>query len=164
MPTGLLDEHHGALVRVVVDNPAFRKLDPHLSGDLGIGVPAPIRGWGILDTGASMSCVVGEAASTLSLLEVDAVEMRGVRAAHDETSDDFSRVRFAMVHIDGLDQPLSLQLVEVRPLGEVDGVPVLMLVGRDVLDRALLGWDGPGGRFSLTFPPVGQKGRPSSES
>jgi len=147
-----VDLVHGALVPISIDNPVFRKGDPNLAGQLGIGVPKPVTGLGILDTGASMSCIVGGVASRLGLLEVDAITLSGVRAAHDHAEPhETSRVRFGVLRIDGIAVEFPTKFVEVRPLGHSRGEPLLVLIGRDILGQAHLTWDGPAGTFQVSF-------------
>lgn len=163
MIEGRIDPVHGAVIRLVIDNPSFRKADPELAGELGIGVPRPVRGFGVLDTGASMSCVIGEVASSLSLLAVDAVEMRGVRAPHEHARQDYSRVRYGVLRLDGVPGEFPTGLVEIRSLGEFDGRRIIALVGRDVLQHAELAWHGAAGVFRLAFPgrlPAGHSSAP----
>lgn len=149
--SGDIDPRHGAVVRITVDNPPFVKQDPNLSGQLGIGVPKPVTGLGILDTGASMSCIDASFASQLGLIEVDAIEMRGVQAAHEEDAQGHTRVRFGVIRIEGIARNFPTRMCEIRPLGDHDGEPLIVLVGRDILRHATLTWEGERQRFHLGF-------------
>lgn len=148
-----LHPEHGALVHVLVDNPAWVKDDPNLSGDLGIGVPRPKSGWAIVDTGASCSCCTVQVAEALNLLQVDALEFRGVQSGHDRERPDrqFARVRFGVLEVSAANKRFSVRFAEVQRLGEHAGEPIIALIGRDVLRHANLTWKGPAQAFHLDF-------------
>jgi hypothetical protein len=154
VPEGAVHPVHGALIRVSVDNPAYVKEDPNLSGELGIGVPKAITGLAVLDTGATHSCVVVSVAEKLSLLLLNAVEFRGVRSGSDAevSAPQFTRLRYGLLRIEGVAQNFATQLAEIQPLGSVDDEPIIALLGRDVLNAGVLHWDGPGRAFHLEFP------------
>ena len=154
MPSGVVHPQHGGLVRVTIDNPSYVKADPNLAGDLGIGVPRAIEGWAILDTGASISCVTVNTAEALALLTVDAVSFTGVRAGHTPASEEreHTRLRYGLLRIGGVARDFLIRMAEIRELGEHSDLPIVGLLGRDVLSNAELGWDGLSGAFDLNFP------------
>ena len=156
MPSGVVHPELGALVRITLDNPSFVKNDPNLAGELGIGVPKPIAGWAVLDTGASISCVTVDTAEALGLLTVDAVSFCGVRAGHlpADPAREHTRLRYGLLRLVGVARTFAVRLAEVRPLGNHVDQPVIALLGRDVLQFAELGWDGPSAAFDLNFRPA----------
>lgn len=155
MLEGRLDPTHGALVHVRLQPPDYIARDPSLSGDPSVGVPRSRDGWAILDTGASMSCVVERVARELDLLHVDAIAFEVVRPGGERAQRAFSKVRHGLLELLGTGRRASLQMVEVSSLGRCDQGPIIALIGRDYLGGAVLTWDGPAGRFALRWPGQG---------
>lgn len=113
----------------------------------GEEMPSPVAGLALVDTGASRTCVHGQ---TLSVLGVNPIGVVSVGSASGQAQHDLfpARLRFPG---EGLDVEFS-SVVSVDLTGQaVDDRSIVALVGRDVLSRCILVYNGPGGFFTLAF-------------
>ncbi|MFB3881610.1 MAG: hypothetical protein ACE149_10120 [Armatimonadota bacterium] len=124
----------------------------HLQRDLeeflraqGRRVPRAVTGEGFVDTGSTLTVVERERIETLGVEPVDTVNVSGIGG---KTSCHVYPVTLALK--DDADGPIvmqwSLQVV-AAPLGQLN---CLCLIGRDVLRRGVLVYDGVAGEVSFT--------------
>jgi hypothetical protein len=128
-------------------------------------VPAPVNGWGLIDTGADRTSIASATASTLRLSAVDVAFSAG---AHGRQQSQIYFARFELPLRD--DAPggerttfsTQLRVLGIRDLEEIfqrtgvqgpDGGPVrvIAVIGRDFLRHARLLYDGPAGRYSIAL-------------
>ena len=109
----------------------------------GISIPAPITGWGLIDTGASVTCIDEEAARELQLPAVDVVTMASA-------TDPSTRRNVYPIQIEVIGFPIRLQAL--RAVGaELKIQDLLLLIGRDVLQVCTLFYNGFTGEITLSM-------------
>jgi len=109
----------------------------------GKPVPAPIAGWGLIDTGAGSTCIDEAAAKKLNLPIVNVVTLAS--ASHASTKANVYPVKF---QIEGLPVAVNVPAAIGAPLA-VQGL--LALIGRDVLQHCTLFYNGPTGEITLSI-------------
>jgi len=109
----------------------------------GKPVPAPIDGWGLIDTGAVSTCIDEAAATKLNLPVVNVVTLAS--ASHASSKAKVYPVKF---QIAGLPVAVNVPSAIGAPL-EVQGL--LALIGRDVLQRCTLFYNGLTGEITLSI-------------
>jgi len=138
-------EADGPLVEVVVSLSRPELLRRRLSGQ---SIPPTLRA--LLDTGAECTCVDPRHVGTLALplRGVTLVNLPSLGGMSGATQHDAG---LAIVHSSG-DAAENLVVPEF-PLTELSlgQIGYHMLIGRDLLDRCLLIYDGPGGTFCLSY-------------
>jgi hypothetical protein len=116
----------------------------------GLPLPAPVSGVALIDTGASHTCVNDAALKALAVNPIGVTTTR--TAAGPATQSRYPvRLEFPGEALDlefssvtGVD--LSGQAVSVNN----SQIPIIVLVGRDVLGNCVLTYNGPGGFFTLS--------------
>lgn len=109
----------------------------------GKGVPAPKTGWAQIDTGASITCVDDGAAQELGLPPIDVVSL--CSASHGGTQANVYPVQILIPE-------LGMSLQAPRAVGAALAVQgLLVLIGRDVLQRCTLFYNGPMGQITLSI-------------
>ena len=104
-------------------------------------VPTPKTGWALIDTGASNTCVDEQAAKELGLPVIDVGTM--LSATHERVPCNIYPVQVA-TPIVSLNSP--------RTMGAALAAQgLLVLIGRDVLQRCNLFYNGPIGQFTLSL-------------
>lgn len=105
-------------------------------------VPRPQIGHALLDTGATRTCVDIEAINALQVPAVDQVQVMTPSGSEIQT---IHPVRLAFLGT-------GLGAVETIPVlaSKLAGQGILALIGRDILARCVLVYNGPGGFFTLT--------------
>lgn len=132
--TGLLHPAFGPLVRVT------------LRGWTG----KTMNGVAILDTGASKSAVDREVAARLQLTSPGVASWQAVT---DRGERAMSPLRRGTLALTGTVFSQQLDFVEVPGLAaKVQGYPLLVLLGWDMLTNCRLQLDGPAGTFKLQIP------------
>ncbi len=134
----------GPILNVEVSLP---RLLAEMMSEKGESIPTPAVGWALLDTGASRTCVDGK---TISGLGVSPIGLVPVGSASGQAQHDLypARLRFPG---EGLDIDFS-SVVSVDLAGQaVEDQPIIALIGRDVLARCVLVYNGPGGFFTLAL-------------
>ena len=136
---------HGPTVRVTLSNPPY--IAQHLR-DQGEPIPDAITGRAIIDTGADQSCIAAALARVLRLRPIDTKRILTPAGSPIEAQVYWALVAFPGSSMDarGLGV-LGASLADERVLGE----PIVMLIGRDLLQQAHLNYDGPRGVFTLVF-------------
>jgi hypothetical protein len=107
----------------------------------------PVVARGLIDTGASISAIDRRLVSVLGL------QTRGTTAIHTPTTGTAYEIRnlYDVCLILGESQPQSLALVLPVIESEFASQGFEVLIGRDVLQKCDLRYDGPKNTFSLTY-------------
>lgn len=111
--------------------------------DHGKKPPAPVVGWGLIDTGASATCVDKTAAENAGLAVVDSGPMSS--ATHD---GEIVPIFAGRLDIGGMVQNIDTTRAYGANLGNQD---LVALIGRDVLLSCVLIYNGLDGSFSLSL-------------
>jgi predicted aspartyl protease len=108
-----------------------------------VAVPAPVSGIGLIDTGASDTCVDEQTAQNLGLPEIDVVNMSSASQAASPRN-----VYPITIEIAGLPYPLNVP----RAIGaELRNQGLLLLIGRDTLQFCTLFYNGVTGQITLSI-------------
>ena len=106
----------------------------------GKPLPAPKAGWALIDTGASNTCIDEQAAQEMGLPIIDVGAMQS--ATHEKVACNIYPV---------LIQTPIVDLNSIRTIGAaLAGQGLLILIGRDVLQRCNLFYNGLAGQFTLS--------------
>ncbi len=109
----------------------------------GKPVPQPISGLGLIDTGASATCIDEVSAQRLQLPVIDVVQIAS--ASHASTEQNVYPLHIEIVGFPiGLDVPRAIG----APLAAQG---LLVLIGRDALHQAVLIYNGMAGQFTLSL-------------
>lgn len=109
----------------------------------GQAVPAPITGLGLLDTGASVTCIDAEAAQQLGLPVIDVVTVSS--ASHSSTQQNVYPIQ---IEVTGF----RIRLQCPRAIGaELKCQGLLLLIGRDVLQICTVFYNGMAGQITLSI-------------
>jgi predicted aspartyl protease len=106
-------------------------------------LPSPVSGLALIDTGATTTCVDEGAAQRLQLPVIDVVKIAS--ASHAETEQNVYPIQIEVI---GLPITINAARAVGAPL-EPQGI--LVLIGRDVLQHAMLVYNGPAGSLSLSI-------------
>lgn len=136
--SGLL-QAAGPVVGVQIEVP--HALGQQLAG-AGKPIPAPITGKGLIDTGATTSVVD---ASVVSALGVNPVGVVPVGTAGGPVTQPVYPIR---LQLQGVGLVLDFSRVTGAPLKPMG---LIALLGRDVLTRMVLIYDGPSSEYTLSF-------------
>ena len=129
----------GPIIPVQVGIPASLKAQLEAKGQ---SVPIPEEIPALVDTGASITAISIETGQRLGLPVTGSVQIGGATGvAQQPVYGAFLRITDPFVEYD----PIRLAGANLT------GVPFQMLIGRDVLCKMLLAYDGKRGRFTLTF-------------
>jgi len=105
-------------------------------------IPPPVTGVALIDTGATLS---GVHSPVLAQLGVATVGLANVGTAGGQQQQNVYPIRIVM-------SQLNLGLDYNQVLGvDLSGTGYIALLGRDVLQRMILVYDGPGSEFSIMF-------------
>ena len=149
---GQVVDPYGPLVRVRIAPPDRWSVDTSAAGATS-GEPPGLDGWGVVDTGAVMSCVTQTAADRVKAPRGRPVTIRGVQGAFGQRQPQTaSTCLLGCVLGDSL-SPHEIQAPIIEDMGMWDGVPLLMLTGRDILAAYTLVYDGPTRHITLQRPP-----------
>lgn len=108
----------------------------------GIGVPEPISGRALIDTGASITCVDEEVANTLG------VPVREVVTMVSATEEIEKNVYPIQMDVAGSELTIDAPQAAGANLQEQG---LVALVGRDVLSHTTLHYNGPAGEYTLSM-------------
>lgn len=111
------------------------------------GVPpavATATGVALIDTGASTTCVDDAVAQSLGLPIVGKAKVSS--ASHDSTDKDLYPI-----YLEFLGHGLTFDLLQV-PGAPLAALGILALIGRDILERCVLIYNGQWGMFTLAAP------------
>jgi predicted aspartyl protease len=107
--------------------------------------PAPLSGLGLIDTGASSTCIDESVAQSLGLPVIDVVQISTPSQAQVQQN-----VYPAVLEIVGGNIRVSVP----RAIGAVlRGQGIVALIGRDFLQNCTLHFNGPAGMFTLAYWP-----------
>ena len=129
----------GPMVGVQIEIP--QALSQQLAG-AGKPVPQPVTGMALIDTGATMSAVD---ASVVAALGVNPVGVVPVGTAGGPAAQPVYPIR---LQLQGVGLVLDFSRVTGAPLKSMN---LVALLGRDVLARMVLIYDGPSSEYTLTF-------------
>jgi predicted aspartyl protease len=108
----------------------------------GKSVPQSVSGLGLIDTGASVTCIDDSAAQNLGLPVIDIMTMSS--ASHAKHNCNVYPVQIAI--------PPVLNLRSPRTMGAALAAQgLLVLIGRDVLQHCLLFYNGVTGQITLSL-------------
>jgi hypothetical protein len=142
-PEGLMGA--GPLMQVQVEVP--QALAAYLSKQ-GQPIPAPQSGWALIDTGATRTCVDRDVLTRLGVQPTGTVKT-GTAAGQVEQLLFPAKLSFPAA---GNFQVEFGSVIAVDLRGQtIAGTNVVVLVGRDVLSRCLLVYNGPAGIFTLAM-------------
>ena len=113
----------------------------------GTTLPKPVIGWALVDTGATNTAIDEGVATQLGLAPNDVVTL--ATADGERHAGVYAcRIRFASPSIPDID---ASRATGVNLAGQdLDGKPIIALVGRDVLSRCVLVYNGTLGQFSIS--------------
>lgn len=109
----------------------------------GKEVPTPSSGLAIIDTGAAVTCIDDGVARQLGLPVINVVTISS--ASHAATQQN---VYPAQIEVIGLPLAIDVPNAIGAPLAEQG---LIALIGRDVLQRCTLFYNGPAGSISLAL-------------
>lgn len=136
--------HAGPILQVEVAIPSA--LAQHLT-EHNLPIPPSVSGFALIDTGATRSCIDVQAISTL---EVSSIGITTTMTAAGPAQQNLYPARFRFPG-EGLEIEFS-SVVGVDLRGQsVGDQPLIALIGRDVLSRCILIYNGLGGFFTLGF-------------
>ena len=125
-------------VSVTVEETIARTL-----AEQGRELPTPLTGLGLIDTGASVTCIDEEAARRLGLPVIDVERMSS--ATHAQVDRNVYPIQVEVIGF-----PIRLQAP--RAIGaELSPQGLLLLIGRDVLQICTLFYNGPTGELTLSI-------------
>lgn len=115
-----------------------------LAGGSQKATPTSEQGFALIDTGAHISCIDEEVAQRLGLSAVDVVKITS--ASHESTEANVYPARIELVagQILGFDMSRVIG-VTLKKQG------LIVLVGRDILSRCTLFYNGPTGQITLSI-------------
>lgn len=138
----------GAIVDILVGVSARGVLVLRQSGQ---PIPQPVPMRADLDTGSFSTCIDAQLLSPLGLQPLGRRALSTASTGAGLLVCDEYKVSLTIVHPSGnaaLNRTLALVTVTDLPLAQT-GIPAL--IGRDLLDRWVFLYDGPGGRFTLDY-------------
>jgi hypothetical protein len=135
----------GPLVAVQVEVPTL--LAKYLS-DSGKPVPPPVTGWALIDTGATSTAVNEGTAVALGVCPVGTAKVGTAGGSQDQP---VFPLKITLPQI-----PMAIEYEQVTGakmdgMPVVNGKPLILLIGRDVLERMVFIYDGPNGQITLGF-------------
>ncbi len=110
-------------------------------------IPSPVAGFALIDTGATRSCVYIHVISSLGVnpISITSLGTAGGRSQHHlyPAKFNFPAIKFEV-------EFGSVAGIDLSGQG-VGNMQIIALIGRDVLSRCLLVYNGPKGSFSLAL-------------
>jgi predicted aspartyl protease len=110
-------------------------------------IPAPISGFGLIDTGATRSCVDSQVISNLGVNPIGIVNLGTARG---RSQHHLYPAKFNFPAINFEVEFGSVVGVDLRGQG-AGNTRIIALIGRDVLSRCILIYHGTKGSFSLAL-------------
>jgi predicted aspartyl protease len=136
--TALRDDGPYIQVRIGVAEPIATELKKQ-----GKPVPKPLKGYALIDTGASNTCISEKAAKELKLTPVDVISM--MSAFHRSVER-----KVYPIHIEVIG--LSIGIDVLRAIGaNLDAHNLDLLIGRDVLENFAFFYNGPAGELTVAL-------------
>jgi len=144
VPGGVILQSQG--FQVIVELTVPGQLEQLLASE-NKPIPSPLRGPGLVDTGATFSMIDTDAVTHLCVSPVGVVTLG--TAGGSKQSAQYP-VRLAIL-TPPPNPPLFLAEFAGITAGPLKDCGLLCLIGRDILQRAVLVYDGGGGHVSLSF-------------
>ena len=110
--------------------------------DEGKPVPAPATGWGLIDTGATSSAVSAKVVENLGVSPVGVVKVGTAGGRREQATYPIKLVLSTI--------GLSIEYGQVTG-AELEGMDIVVLIGRDFLSRVLFIYDGPSAEYTLAL-------------
>jgi predicted aspartyl protease len=107
-------------------------------------VPPPISGFGLIDTGATSSCIDHAAAQTLGLPVVNVIKMAS--ATHEAVDSNVYPISFDILG----GQPITVNCPRAAGAA-LANQGLVLLMGRDLLANSYFTYNGPTGQFTICF-------------
>jgi hypothetical protein len=147
-------EPAGPLLEVTIAPPP-QWMAARLGGDpLDAGGATPaVRGWALIDTGATMSCVTRSTVGRLNAPRGPAIALTGVLGAWAARDVRTTPTCYVGLLFHGEALPHELPAPVIADLGDVDGKTIVALIGRDILRRYDMRYRGPEAIVELTRRP-----------
>ena len=108
-------------------------------------VPPPATIRGLIDTGATRTCIESQVLKSLNLMAVDQVSIFTSSTGDTPHVCGLFEASLTFLHPKSEFRIASLPVIEAHLSG------IQALIGRDVLEQCLLVYDGQSGHFSLAF-------------
>jgi Aspartyl protease len=102
----------------------------------------------LIDTGATDSCIERSLAEELDLDPIGEVDVHGVTSGGVPETGIVYRLRFFHAGVPAVELASSVRVVAVEDLGRFDSQ---VLMGRDLMAKGVLVYDGPQERFTFAF-------------
>lgn len=142
------------LPQALAQDGAFLEAEIHIPKALqdllqsqNVTIPAPVRGFALIDTGATRTCADQNALSNLGINPIGLVSM-GTAGGLTQCPLYPARLWFPSLSMDAK----FTALVGVNLQGQqIAGQQLTVLIGRDILLQALFIYNGRGGFFTLAF-------------
>jgi hypothetical protein len=112
-------------------------------------VPAPVTGYALIDTGASISGIHLPILEQLSLLPIDFITLQGATGIDDKAPVYPARVSFPGINLN--DVPMSRVVGNQVRYQTPSGKNVIMLLGRDLLKHFNLIYNGTFNQIILSY-------------
>ena len=109
------------------------------------GTDPSVVGWGLVDTGATSTCISPRVVAALGLKPVGTVQCGGVAGAAEHR---LFRVSF---EFEGSQPTIRVRNAEVVE-ADIGNQGLDMLIGRDILASAHFSYDGPTGTWTMEIP------------
>ena len=111
-------------------------------------IPKPIRGWILIDTGATRTAVDERTVRKLGISSVGTTDI--TTAKGEKTCGLYPcRLRFLSTAIPDVDLTRATGVNLTRQ--SIADKPIIALLGRDILSKCVLVYNGPGSHFSLSI-------------
>lgn len=114
-----------------------------------LSVPAPVAGYALVDTGASISGIHRPILDQLSLVPIDEIPVAGATGANDHAPVYPARVSFPGINL--TDFPMSRVVGNELNYQTPGGKNVIMLLGRDVLQYFTFIYNGTFNQIVLAY-------------
>ncbi|OGY22816.1 MAG: hypothetical protein A2172_01635 [Candidatus Woykebacteria bacterium RBG_13_40_15] len=114
----------------------------------GKTIPSPKSGWGLIDTGATRTCVDDGVIRSLGVNPIDRTTINGSNGPH-EVNVFPALLRFPAIANFQIEFSAALG-VNIRAQ-EVKDQPIIALLGRDILSKCVLIYNGTLGTFTLSL-------------
>ena len=143
---GLIDpsdvlQDKGPLIKIIVSPPKSLKEFLLQQGK----TPASVTGWGVIDTGASTTCV---SKSVLEKIGGQPVSTKEVRTPGEKKELDVypAKISFpATALVRNFDEALCMIDLDI----EYKGIPIVAFLGREILSNCEFVYNGKTGKYSL---------------
>ena len=112
-------------------------------------VPAPVAGYALIDTGASISGIHLPIVEQLSLLPIDFIKLQGATGVDDQAGVYPARVSFPGINLN--DVPMSRVVGNQVSYQTPSGKNVIMLLGRDLLRHFNFIYNGTFNQIILSY-------------